>query len=480
MRTRRRPPFSLRRRLLLGAVLGLGLLGALATLATIDYGRRTANLAYDRLLASAALQMSGAISVQEREIQVDLPQAAFETLALAREDRVFYRVSGPRDQVLTGYPDLPWEGKEDRLASAILPDWRDASRFFTAEYSGEPVRFIELRRSLVEPELQGTIRVQLGHTFRARDALAWELIQRPLALVGLVALLTLILLGLGVDLALRPLARMERELAGRSEVDLSPLHAPAPQEVARLQSAINLMMARLSDTLERIQRYTEDAAHQIRTPLATLKALAQNLQADGEAALDERRRRHLAQMLRSVDQVNATLAQLLNQAVMAHRLQSEPRVAVNLSKVLRQVCLEYAMPALRRDVELALEGAEGECRVQGNEYALTQLFRNLVENAVRHTRPHTQVEVEVGRRDGQCWVEVRDQGSGIPPEERGKVFERFYRGSGRTGAGSGLGLAIVREVARAHGAGIELNNRETGGLCVRVSFPETGPGEGVS
>ncbi|MBU6954904.1 sensor histidine kinase [Hahella sp. HN01] len=458
-------PVSLRNRLILGAVALILVLGTLAIIAIDGYGKRAAELSYDRLLASAAFQIADAIHVRDGVVDVDLPVAAFETLALARDDRVFYRISGPRDAYLTGYADLPRPAADQGFSKdgARLIQ----QRFFTSRYLDEPVRFIVLRRLLTEADITGYITVQLGQTINARADLAEDITGKGLQLIAIASVIALGLLGYGIKRAFSPLDQIERELAARSPTDLTPLHVTPIKETWRLQQTINHFMRRLQDTLDRMQRYTGEAAHQIRTPLAGLRAALQNLRDHPD--IDDPKPVY-NRIMQSVDQLNTTVSQLLNQATITHRLQSEALRRIELNKVVKEACLELASHAINEKVELAFEADAEDTNLLGDAFALKQLFRNLIENAVRYSPVDGVVEIRVHQSVNRLFVEVKDNGPGIPVEYRDKVFTRFYRAPAAVGVGSGLGLAIVREIAERHNAEVGLMDNQPHGLTVRVGF----------
>ena len=180
-------PGSLRRTLLLylGALLAVFAVALL--FAARDYGQRAANRSYDHLLVSSALSIADSVALVDGQWQVDLPYAALDLLAMAPEDRVFYRVSDARDQTVTGYADLP------------LPPHAPSDRpqLFDALYSGEQVRFVVVSRRVSSPSAQGEVRVQVGQTRRAREALAQDMVTRALLAIAVLSLLSLALCLLG-------------------------------------------------------------------------------------------------------------------------------------------------------------------------------------------------------------------------------------------------------------------------------------------
>nr|WP_067292651.1 sensor histidine kinase [Marinobacterium profundum] len=462
--------WSIRRKLLCITSLLLIAVSLLGVRAAQSYAQNAAQLSYDRLLTGAALQIAEQISLRQGRVVADLPRAAFETLALAPDDRVYYRIMGPGGEHITGYDDLP--GAPARVGKmahgSSQGDAGDAFRkqFFDADYRGEAVRFVLLERLLTETDFSGYIRIQIGQTRLARTSLADEISLRALQLIGLLFGVALLLVSLGIWMTLRPLDQLDRALARRSSVDLSPLDMAVPREISKLVHTINHFMQQLGGTLNGLQRFTSEAAHQIRTPLAGLRSQAQNALDEEDSTL---RQQQLGRVLESADRLSDTVNQLLSQAVLAHRLRSQPAEAVALDSLVRDLCRELALPALEQGVELGYEG-DAQVLLQGNAFALRQMVQNILENAIRYSNPGSEVRVQLQQDERSISLAVADNGPGIPDAEKPLVFERFYRSPGNSRTGSGLGLAIAKEVASYHRASLKLSDNEPAGLVVTVRF----------
>ncbi len=471
---RRLPEFarwSIRRKLLWVTGLLLLIVSLVAVRAAQSYAQRSAQLSYDRLLDGAALQIAEQISLRHGKLVAELPRAAFETLALAPDDRVYYRIGGPGGEHVTGYADLPAPparqgGKMVRDTAADGAGDGFRTRFFDADYRGEAVRFLVLERLLTETDFSGFVQIQLGQTVLARNALADDIGLRALQLIALLFGVALLLVSLGIWMTLRPLERLNRALATRSSVDLSPLDVAVPREISKLVGTINHFMQQLGGTLDGLQRFTSEAAHQLRTPLAGLRSQAQNALDEDDASL---RRRQLGRVLESADRLSDTVNQLLNQAVLAHRLRSQQMEPVVLDTLVLELCRELALPALEQGVELGFEGDSEVC-VQGNAFALRQMVQNILENAIRYSDPGSEVRIELHQSARDVSLVVADNGPGIPDAEKPLVFERFYRSPGNRRTGSGLGLAIAKEVASYHRATLNLSDNQPAGLVVTVRF----------
>ena len=181
--TDRQPP-SIRKQLLLMAAGLLFVIASVTFWAADKYGQRAAQLSYDRLLTGAALQMAENIFMREGLLVVDLPHSAFETLSLAPDDRAFYKITGPDKEHITGYQDLPEPLNTEPESIVESRSEQTAPFFYNADYSNEPVRFLVLSKLLTETDYTGEILIQVGHTLRARQALAKEISLRALQFVS--------------------------------------------------------------------------------------------------------------------------------------------------------------------------------------------------------------------------------------------------------------------------------------------------------
>lgn len=461
--------YSIKQQLATMTIVLLFIFAAVSYWGANKYGQRAAQLSYDRLLTGAALQMAENIRLQDGRVVVDLPRSAFDTLALAPEDRVFYAVDIVGGNHLTGYEGLPESESQEPGPSTQSSVGQLPVSFFETTYSGEPVRFVTVERVLKDLGVAKTVRVRIGQTLLARNELADGISWRALQAVGGFIVVALVLIVLGIWLILRPLNKLNVALSQRSPVDLKPLTLNVPQEIRPLLQTINHFMLQLASTLDGLKRYTGEAAHQIRTPLAGLKSQAQNALTEHDPGL---RQEQIKRVVECTDMLSTTVSQLLSRAQLAHRLRSELFDEVPLDSLIEEVCREIAVSALHRGVEVAYLG-KARVVVLGDAFSLKQMIRNIVENAIHYSPENSVVAVDLqsGARtsDGPLVI-ISDHGPGIPEEEREHVFEQFYRSPNNPRSGSGLGLAIAQEVAAHHDANLQLKDNFPQGLTVEIHF----------
>lgn len=310
--------------------------------------------------------------------------------------------------------------------------------------------------------------VQIGESYRDRDKLINDAVLRT----SLPMLFALPVLGLfiwfGVGRSLAPLTRLAREIGSRAPNRLEPMQeTEAPQEIAPLIDALNHLFDRLQQAFDNERRFTADAAHELRTPLAALRTQAEvALRAQDDAS----RAQSLRQVLRGVDRATRLVEQLLTLARLDPETGLQQTAPVDLCAAAMETLAELAGSAAQKRIELSLsEPCDG--RVDGHAASLAILLRNLVDNAIRYTPAGGNVAVTVRHDGAQVVLEVADSGAGIPEEERQRVFDRFFRRPGSEATGSGLGLSIVRRIVELHHGAIELDRAALGGLLVRIRLP---------
>jgi len=317
-------------------------------------------------------------------------------------------------------------------------------------------------------DAQRQLRVEVGENHAVREELARYIAMRLLA----PAVFGLPLLGLWVWFAIRrgiaPIALVTDQVARRAPERLDALVPErAPEEIRPLVEALNSLFTRVERTLDNERRFTADAAHELRTPLAALAAQAQVAQQARDAA---EREHALAQIAAGSQRAGRLVGQLLTLAKLApgsHTLMQ----TVSLDALAAEECADLGQIALERQIMLELD-APAIVAVNGNVDLLRVLLRNLIDNALRYTPVGGRVEVVVREVDDGVRVVVSDNGPGIPEDKRDSVLLRFHRLAGQEIEGSGLGLSIVARIAELHAARLTLSDGPAGaGLSVNVIFP---------
>ena len=447
---------SIARRLAVAVTLILGAGGIVVTVAAYAYGRQAAGEAYDRLLAGAAFEIGRSVSITSGRVIVDLPVSAFELLALAPDDRVVYRVLDRDGNTVTGYANVP-----------SPPPISDDVVFYGAKMDGEPVRLAATRRRFAERAYSGEVDVVVGHTTRARDALAWDITAKALLILAAGGIAAVALAVFAVRSSLRPLARIERALLARDPKDLSPLDVDSPKEIETIVAAIDRFMGRLARRVTVMQRLIADATHQLRTPISALRAQAELATAEDDP---ERLRAIAGRIHQRTQSLSRLTDQLLNQALIIHRADAASREPLDLRSIAVRVAEETdhdlpdAGPSLRLDVP------DDPVPVLGDALSLVEAAKNLVNNAFRHGTPPIALAVEAGT-DGTAEIAVIDHGAGVPEQDWRDSGRRFANAAGSSTEGAGLGLAIVNAVAEAHDGTLRFSRMQDGSFRAALCLP---------
>jgi two-component system sensor histidine kinase QseC len=309
--------------------------------------------------------------------------------------------------------------------------------------------------------------VSEAHNLRNRliQRIALQVVS-PLAL-GLPVLI--LMLWFSINQGLNPLGVLTREIQARKPDNLLPLDVgSAPGEVRPMVLALNGLLQRVADTLEGERRFTANAAHELRTPLAAIQAqLHVARQAEGEVE----RQQALQQLQRGVERSIRLVGQMLTLARLDPEQALPDAQPVNLEQVAQAVCAELAPLALQREQTLELVAEPGLPLLPGNADMLSMLLSNLLDNAIRYTPRGGHIDMVLSHYLFGLMIEVSDDGPGIPAPQRERVFERFYRIAAQDQPGTGLGLAICQRIAELHNARLTLTEGPKGcGVTVSMFF----------
>lgn len=331
--------------------------------------------------------------------------------------------------------------------------------FSTVERGGRTWRVFSQR------DAKGEYLVQVRDDVSRRRKVIVEILGALAAPLAVAAPLVLLLVWIAVGRAFRPLARVSEEIARRDPGYLEPITGDAPAEIAPVVARLNALLARVRDSLERERRFTSDAAHELRTPLAALRAQLQVAQGAADAA---GRDQAIANALSAGERATRLVEQLLTLARLDHAAWKATAAPFEVHRVASGVLADLAHAAAGRRIDLAWEG-DVSLRASGHADLVAVAIGNLVDNAIRYSPPGTTVTVAATREGASVLVRVQDQGPGIAPARRLEALARFTRLDPQASAGSGLGLSIVARVAELHGTPVELADGPAGqGLTATI------------
>lgn len=438
---------------------------------TYREGLSAANTAYDRSLLLSARTIAERIHLSGHKLVLDLPYAALDMSDNDLGGDFYFRVTGLKREHVAGFDDFPALPENAPLSTA----YPALVHFYDTEYRGRPVRVAALHQPVSGESVAGVALIQVAETLESRAALTRRLLIETLVQQGSVLALSVLVIVFAVGRGLRPLERMRVDLERRDTQDLTPLDdAAVPSETRAFVSAINRYVGRLSKMVELRKRFIANAAHQLRTPIAVLKAQI-------GVARRERDPEALADVLAAIDGTTQSAARLANQLLSLtraeHGMDSGSSLrSVDLVALARHAGLDAVPRAMEAGIDIGLdEHADASVEIQADPVLLQELLHNLLDNAIKYAGAGSRVTIRVNRRGGGGAVlEIEDNGPGIPLHEREHVCKRFYRLASQSVAGSGLGLAIVQEIVAQHHGRLELLDALSGrGLRVRVELSAT-------
>jgi len=463
---------SMRSRLLWGILLPVGLLVAINTVSLYREALSAVDTAYDRTLLASAKSIGELLGVEgsgeQARLVATVPHAALEAFETDLRSRLYFRVLGFKGEMVSGYEDLPrWTGKIPDLSP--YPALVD---FYDDQYRDEPVRMAVLIQPVASQTGMGLATIQVAETLALRRTLARQVLLdtlwRQAALLAVIAIVVWAV----VQRATRPVRELSAALREREAGDPRPLQVPGmPAELVPLIVATNDALGRQARLLEHQKRFVRDASHQLRTPLAVLKVQVQSARQGDVEPL---------QALAEIDTTVSRATVLANQMLALARAEQmrQPGEAMptqDWAEITRAVALDLAPLIAKQalDFDIHTEPAA----IDSHEWALRELTRNLLHNAILHTPAGGRLTIHLSVTAGRAQLVIADSGPGLTPAQQQKLFLPFAAGD--ASKGSGLGLAICRALVHSLGGEIALVNRMEGeriaGLDASVQLPLSGP-----
>lgn len=450
---------SIRRHLLaklMAPLLALVLLGGLSAYAVAYYYSQSV---LDQWLYDSAITLAHQLHWADDRVQVDLSGSALEVFELDVADRIYYQVWSDRTGRVLANADV------EEPPRAPKADGRPV--YYDTAINGTPVRAIAL---VVASPSNDRVLIKVAETRKKRGQLASEVLYATLILAVVMALGSAVLIWWGIGSGLHALERVVRKIrVNHSEAPLAPLpyDAAVPSEVRPLVDEINELIASLDAAYRGQRRFVIDAAHQLRTPLASLRVQIELAARKASASTE------LQSATRELARITHLVHQLLALARADEHGEAPETTSIDLVAVARAEVEAQWDRAGAAGCDLGYTGATQPLFVAASETLLREALANLVDNAIRYAAPGP---ITVGVESATVSVFVEDQGPGIAPNLRERVFDRFYRIPGTPGEGCGLGLAIVGEISRRYGARVEIGGAQGGaGTRVAIRFEKSAP-----
>ncbi len=451
---------SIRRRLAFQLSIVAALLSVLFAYSIKVIGENTALTTQDRVLASAATSVADAIRTESGELVVDIPYSAFSMLGALSDDRVFYRIDVAGETV-TGYGDLPVE---------VVPKRAGEPAYTSAIYLGAEVRIASVFRPISALERSVGAVVSVAQTRSGFNEVTSGI--RAIATgVGVAFFATAVILVLfAAQSAIKPLQNVSTAVEKRGPQDLRPVNDSVPSEVAPLVTALNRLMSRFSNALDRAEEFIAEAAHRIRTPMTLV-------QTNAEIALrttkSTQSRRAIREIIVAAEETSRSAHQILDHATIGFRTDNLQRQDVALTPLI-DAALDRLLPvAEMKGIGITFWRPDENSVCSADPVLLESALGNILDNAIKYSPHDTEVTVTVESDTRWIRILVEDEGPGFPVAEIESLSDRFTRGSNAEGTiGSGLGLTIVTDVLEAHGGQLIIeNSKRSKGACVSIILP---------
>ena len=426
---------------------------------------------FDRALEHNLQTIVQLVDARQGKVKLNVQGQTRDILRADDSDLVYYQVRGLKGEHVLGESDFPSPPDNATPVAGRVMLRDDIIR-------GDEVRVAYSWITTPHTVPERLILVQVAETLSKRSTLATEIIKGVMVPQFVILPLAVLLVWLALVRGIRPLNELEQRIRERKPDDLSPLDESfVPEEVAPLVASINDLLNRLKASLTTQKRFLADAAHQLKTPLAGLRMQADMAQRETRP---EEIHRSLQLIARSSVRATHTVNQLLALARAETTGRTLPTATIDLARIVTEVVQDSVPRAMDKQIDLGYDGPSHvprECLMDGNPTLLSELVRNLVDNAIHYTPKGGVVtaRVLVDPFSGVQILQVEDTGPGIPENERELVLQPFYRALGTNVDGSGLGLAIVHEITQQHGATLKMEDSHPGrqppGLRVGVRFP---------
>lgn len=450
---------SIRRRLVIQLAAIAALLSVALFLSVRSVAERAAADTQDNVLAASATSIADALYSEGGQIRLELPYSALSMLGTIGQDRVFYRVMAD-GAPLTGYADLP-----------VAPDAGGtiATTFATLPYRGDDVRFATIERVLSAGGAARRVQITVGQTQNGLAAISAQVTGTATAIGAAFFAVAVTLSLLAAQNALAPLSRLTQSISRRGPNDLRPVETSTAKELVPLVGGLNSFMLRLRSALARSEDLITEAAHRVRTPLATVRTQAEIIHRNMK---QDQNRQAVRDMIRALDESSRSAGQLLDHAMVTLRTDKMEREVVDLVALTQDVSDRLSPTADLKDIQVDLILPDNEMPVFGDPILLQNAVHNILDNAIKYSPGETVIAIEL-TPGAPHRLSVRDEGRGFDGAQANALTQRFQRGQNAGDVvGSGLGLTIVADVVRAHDGTLELShNPERLGACVSLLLP---------
>ena len=459
-------PYSIRSQLLKWLLIPMLALVVIDSTFLYHFAGKLEQKAFDRALLDTANDIAQFLKESSTKGLVGLDNDTKHMLLSDSTDQMFYSVKDVQGKTILGEAGIKYDENALTYATAEQPN------FYFSQLSQKDIRVVSMPAMIKIEGKELDVDIQVAETLNKRRQLSKQILAWILVPQILLLLAAGVLVLVGIKRGLEPLWEVNHALATRSYRDLEPIKLTnTPREVKRLIDSANSLMAKLNQAIHSQNRFIADAAHQLRTPLAGIRAQIELAdQSQNLPEIRDRIQKISTSTERLIHLVNQFLTLAKNQPEAIHQINFE---VIDLVDIVKKVTVELVANASVKNISLVYQGAQENVMISGDKARVHDLVYNLLDNAIKYTSDGGKVSAELYVEEGEACLIVEDNGIGIPEKDLKQVFERFYRGNQNSDFGTGLGLAIVKEIATLHNATVEVVSKTSGnkqGTKFRVNF----------
>ncbi len=446
---------SLGRRLLIQLLIVAGILSALLYLAVRSVANQAAEASHNNILGASATARAEQLGSGSEGINIDIPYSAFSMLGAISDDRVFYRIDTD-DITATGYEDLPLPASTPTTSKPT---------YYSALFRGTPIRAAAQLRVIPINDKPVSVLILVAQTQQGQNAITSRVANTAAALGIGFFLVAGTMSWLATRSTVKPLYSVANAIGRRGAHDLRPLRSPVPSELTPLVDSLNDFISRLRGTLNRTETFMAEAAHHIRTPLATVRAQAEIALRQAETNSS---RKTLRTVIRAVDESSRSASQLLDHAMISYRSDQLSLDAFDYTELVQDVVNATSAIAELKDLEVNTI-LEPNLQLVGDRVLIEVALNNLMDNAIKYSAPDSTIDVQLTQTDSGIRCDIRDAGRGLSGLSQSSLSERFKRGENvKDVVGSGLGLTMVEAIASAHDGHFSITENPGGGTCATL------------
>jgi len=413
------------------------------------------NTFFDKRLYATALSIEQNIGIANSKLFVDLPNFSIDLLSTHEKGLVYYSVVNENNELLIGHGLL--------FNKRILINLK--KRFYNLTYDGVKLRAVSYKTTLNSAGKLHTAYITIGETTEEREENINYVLSLLFIVMAIVIFFTITITIIAVNKGLKPLDNLKKIIKKRDDRDLEPLVFNAPKELEDVVNSINILLNRSRDTIDYIEQFNSDVSHQLRTPLAEMKVKL-------EIHYDKKNEDFHALNSLLNDMTHITEQLLLYAKTNPNTINFKRFKKQSLNQLCKEYSLKTAPRVYAKGFEFEFEDLEEEVFIQTDSILLESMMDNIINNALHYAvdengKPIGAITLSLQRHNNTIWLNIKDQGSGVPKENLKSIFERYYRVDS-TKQGSGLGLSIVKQIAVLHQAKTIATNDE--GLKISIVF----------